>query len=147
MKQLIFLLLMSAAFAKSKPIVPVTLAANPEAVKQAAVSQAVSEGYSIENQSQFQIVFVKNMTGFGGRMMSGFLSPPGCNQSPRNIFTLVLVPSGENTDVTTHYELEYAGGACVPVKQSQDKDKRKYVESFMEKVKATLESTALRNPQ
>src|SRR5207248_8242108 len=103
------LILSTFSFAKRKPPVTISLHAAPEAVKAAAVAQAVSEGWMIESEGQFQIVFTKPMNAVGGIFTSALLSPSACSGiRPRYLFTLVFVPATDGVNVTTHKEMEHA---------------------------------------
>jgi hypothetical protein len=127
------------AFAKNKSE-PFPIAANPEAVKKAVLAEAVAEGYRVENDSEFQLVLTKDMNKVGGVFAAGLLSPSACaGITPRYLFTVILVPNQQGTDVTAHYEMEHAGGFCRPVRTSEDKQHKKFFEEFMAKVKAASE--------
>src|SRR6184192_112339 len=105
----VMLMLTGFSFAKRKPPMTIALHAAPDAVKAAAVAQAVSEGWSIESEGQFQIVFTKPMNTVGGIFTSALLSPSACSGiRPRYLFTLLFVPTADGVNVTTHKEMEHA---------------------------------------
>jgi hypothetical protein len=133
---------LSASAKKFQPLT-VTIKASPEAVKAAAVSQAIADGYAIESEGQFQIVFQKNMKGVGGFLTSAFLSPTGCRSfSPRWLLTVLFVPEAEGVTVTTHYEQEHADTLCRPARQSWDKDGAREISKYLELVQSKAEQMA-----
>jgi hypothetical protein len=134
------LLTCTASAAKKFEPITVIIKASPEAVKAAAVTQAVAEGYAIEQEGQFQIVFQKNMTGAGGFFTAVLLSPPACASfSPRWIFTVLFVPGPAGVTVTTHTEQEHADTLCRPARQNLDKDSARHVTKFLELVQGKAE--------
>src|SRR5207253_7746952 len=93
----------------------------PEAVKAAAVAQAVSEGWMIESEGQFQIVLTKPMNTVGGIFTAALLSPRACSGiRPRYLFTLLFVPAADGVNLTTHKEMEHADGFCHPARDNWD---------------------------
>ncbi len=143
---LIVLLCSVVLHAKKKPVIPFSVSAAPEAVKQAVIAQAVADGYHVENDSQFQIVLTKDMNRVAGLFAAGLLSPGACaGITPRYLFTVILVPSGDGTDVTTHYDMEHASGFCHPVRRNEDKQHQKYFADFMAKVKQATEKPISKN--
>ena len=109
-------------------------------MKAATVASAVAEGYGIEQEGQFQIVFQKNMTGVGGFMTSLLLSPSACTSfSPRWLFTVMFIPSTDGVTVTTHTEQEHADTLCRPARQNYDKMDVRHATAFLETIRGKAE--------
>src|SRR5438132_14203768 len=148
----VMLMLTAFSFAKRKPAMTIYVHAAPEAVKAAAVAQAVSEGWMIESEGQFQIVLTKPMNTVGGIFTAALLSPRACSGiRPRYLFTLLFVPAADGVNLTTHKEMEHADGFCHPARDNWDDQNRKYAESFLGKIKSASEGgstapTAPNNP-
>lgn len=99
----VMLMLTAFSFAKRKPAMTIYVHAAPEAVKAAAVAQAVSEGWMIESEGQFQIVLTKPMGTVGGIFTASLLSPRACSGiRARYLFTLLFVPAADGVNLTTH---------------------------------------------
>ena len=136
----VMLMLTAFSFAKRKPAMTISVHAAPEAVKAAAVAQAVSEGWMIESEGQFQIVFTKPMNTVGGIFTASLLSPSACSGiRPRYLFTLLFLPVADGVNLTTHKEMEHADGFCHPARDNWDDQNRKYAESFLGKIKSASE--------
>jgi len=136
----VMLMLTAFSFAKRKPTMTIYVHAAPEAVKAAAVAQGVSEGWMIESEGQFQIVFTKPMNTVGGIFTASLLSPSACSGiRPRYLFTLLFVPVADGVNLTTHKEMEHADGFCHPARDNWDDQNRKYAESFLGKIKSASE--------
>jgi hypothetical protein len=145
----VMLMLTAFSFAKRKPATTISVHATPEAVKAAAVAQAISDGWTIESEGQFQIVFTKPMNTVGGIFTASLLSPTACSGiRPRYLFTLLFVPAADGVNLTTHKEMEHADGFCHPARDNWDDQNRKYAESFLGKIKSASEggSTAPATP-
>jgi hypothetical protein len=139
----VMLMLTAVSFAKRKPAVTISVHAAPEKVKAAAVAQAVSEGWMIESEGQFQIVFTKPMNAVGGIFTASLLSPSACSGiRPRYLFTLLFVPIADGVNLTTHKEMEHADGFCHPARDNWDDQNRKYAESFLGKIKSASEGAS-----
>jgi hypothetical protein len=137
---ILLLALTSGAFAKHFEPVSSVVKASPDAVKAAAVATAVAEGYAIESEGQFQIVFQKNMSGVGGFFANALLAPPACSSiSPRWIFTLIFLPGADGVSITTHTELEHATSLCVRTRENRDRNESQHVTNFLAKVKGAAE--------
>ena len=146
----VMLMLTAFSFAKRKPAMTIYVHAAPEAVKAAAVSQAASDGWVIESEGQFQIVFTKPMNTVGGIFTASLLSPSACSGiRPRYLFTLLFVPAADGVNLTTHKEMEHADGFCHPARDNWDDQNRKSSESFLSKIKSASEggSTAPTTPK
>jgi hypothetical protein len=136
----VMLMLTAFSFAKRKPAMTISVHAAPETVKAAAVAQAVSEGWMIESEGQFQIVFTKPMNTVGGIFTAALLSPSACSGiRPRYLFTLLFLPVADGVNLTTHKEMEHADGFCHPARDNWDDQNRKYAESFLGKIKSASE--------
>jgi len=136
----VMLMLTAFSFAKRKPAMTIYVHAAPEAVKAAAVSQAASDGWVIESEGQFQIVFTKPMNTVGGIFTAALLSPSACSGiRPRYLFTLLFVPVADGVNLTTHKEMEHATAFCHPARDNWDDQNRKSSESFLSKIKSASE--------
>jgi hypothetical protein len=138
---MIFLLSCSAAFAKSQPQVAVVVNAPVDAVKANTVQLATADGYTIDHEGQFQIVFAKNISGKAGFMTNMLLAPSTCSGiSPRYVMTVMFVPGQEGITLRPVMEYEYAGPLCRPVRSNMDgKNFHQNMEVFSQAVKAKSE--------
>jgi hypothetical protein len=145
---LILLLFCSVAYAKSEPPVAVLVKAPVEAVKSNTVQLAIAEGYTIDHEGQFQIVFAKNISGRAGFMTNMLLAPSACSGiSPRYLMTVMFVPGQEGITVRPALEYEYAGPLCRPVRSNMDgKNVHQNMQAFSQAVKAKSEQAASAAP-
>ena len=132
---------LSAAREKS----PVTANVNApvDTVRAAAVSQAAANGFTLEQEGQFQIVFAKDIRGMAGFLTSMLNSPSACyDVSPRWIITVMFIPETGGVTIQTISQYEYAGALCRPVRQSLDgKKPREALEGFLQSIKTTAEQS------
>jgi hypothetical protein len=143
------LLLCSVAFAKSQPQVAVLVNAPVDTVKANTVQLATADGYTIDQEGQFQIVFAKNITGKAGFMTNMLLAPSACsNISPRYLMTVIFVPGQEGVTLRSVMEYEHAGPLCRPQRSSLDgKNIHQYSENFFQKVKTKSEQSPANTEQ
>jgi hypothetical protein len=145
-------LVLNASAAKKEPV-SIIINAPADMVRAAAVSQATRSGYVVEQEGQFQIVFAKRMTGFGGLLTSAMLSPSGCTSiSPRWLLTVTFAPGIDGVTLRTVSQEEHAGPFCRPVRDDLDNKKtRADIERFLQIIKAATErqqtmATAVEDP-
>lgn len=138
------LILAASASAKKAEPITVSVKAPVDKVKAAAVQEAVAEGYRIEQDGEFQMVFTKTMDGKAGFFTSALLSPPACSSiQPRWLLTVLFVPNQDAIAVESHSEYEHAGPLCRPVRQELDgKNVRQFTENFLGKVKSRSEQAS-----
>jgi hypothetical protein len=145
MKHLMIVVLLSlAAFAKSQPAVEVLVNAPVDAVKTNAVQLATADGYVIDQEGQFQIVFAKNMTGKAGFMTNMLSTPSACSSiAPRYLLTILFVPGQTGVTLRSRMEYEHAGALCRPERSTLDgKNVHQYTENFFQQVKIRSEQSA-----
>jgi hypothetical protein len=145
MKQaFILLLLCSVAFAKSQPPIAVVVKAPVDSVKANAVQLATADGYTIDQEGQFQIVFARNITGKAGFMTNMLVTPSGCSSiSPRYLMTVMFVPGQDGVTLRPVMQYEHAGPLCRPVRDNLDgKNVHETMEAFAQSVKTKSEQTA-----
>lgn len=148
MKRAISTLFLMALFAttanaKIKPPVQITVNTGSQTVKSVAVRDLTSSGYVISSEGQFQIVFVKDMTGAAGFMSSLLLSPSACQDiKPHLYLTLSFVDTSNGTTVTISAQIEHAGALCRDVRENVDDNKtRANVNGILERIKDEAEIT------
>jgi hypothetical protein len=145
MKQVIILLLLcSVAFAKSQPQVAVVVKAPVESVKANTVQLAAADGYTIDQEGQFQIVFARNITGKAGFMTNMLMAPSACsNISPRYLMTVMFVPGQDGVTLRPVMQYEHAGPLCRPVRENLDgKNVHQNMEAFAQGIKTKSEQAA-----
>lgn len=142
MKHIITLLLLcSVTFAKSQPPVSVVVKAPVDSVKANTVQLAAADGYTIDQEGQFQIVFTMNITGKAGFMTNMLMAPSACsNISPRYLMTVMFVPGQDGVTLRPVMQYEHAGPLCRPVRENLDgKNVHQNMEAFAQSVKAKSE--------
>jgi hypothetical protein len=145
MKQLMILLLLcSVAFAKSQPPVAVVVKAPVDSVKANAVQLATADGYTIDQEGQFQILFAKNISGKAGFMTNMLLAPSACsNISPRYLMTVMFVPGQDGVTLRPVMQYEHVGPLCRAVRENLDgKNVHQTMEAFAQDVKTRSEQPA-----
>jgi PEGA domain len=145
MKRVIILLLLcSVAFARSQPPVAVVVKAPVDSVKANTVQLATADGYTIDQEGQFQIVFAKNITGKGGFMTNMLMAPSACSGiSPRYLMTVMFVPGQDGVTLRPVMQYEHAGPLCRPVRENLDgKNVHQNIEAFAQGVKTKSEQAA-----
>src|ERR1035437_6222952 len=149
MERLAILLLafsVTAFAAKQNPPAATTVNASVDAARSAAVAQAASNGFMLEQEGQFQIVFTKNMTGAAGFFTNMLLSPSACSSiSPRWFVTVMFVPISAGVTVQAISQYEHAGPLCQRVRENFDgKKQRQDIEDFLQRIKVAAEQSVQR---
>jgi len=141
---MILLLLCSVAFAKSQPQSVILVNAPVDAVKATTVELTTADGYTIEQDGQFQIVFAKNITGKAGFMTNMLMTPSACSTiAPRYLMTVMFVPGQDGVTLRSALEYEHAGPLCRPVRSSLDgKNSHQYIDNLFQRIKAKSEQVA-----
>ncbi|MGB8131246.1 MAG: PEGA domain-containing protein [Candidatus Angelobacter sp.] len=141
---MILFLSCSVAFAKSQPPVAVVVKAPVDSVKANAVQLATADGYTIDQEGQFQILFAKNISGKAGFMTNMLLAPSACsNISPRYLMTVMFVPGQDGVTLRPVMQYEHAGPLCRAVRENLDgKNVHQTMEAFAQDVKTRSEQPA-----
>lgn len=147
MKRLAWIALMllpaSLVAAKQEPVTVVVIA-SADAVKSNAVRVAIAQGYTIDQEGQFQLVFAKNMTGAGSFVTKMLVTPSACTSiTPRWLITVIVVPGQDSVTLNARSEYEHAGPLCRPVRETPDgKNVRQQIERFLQNIKSASERPA-----
>jgi hypothetical protein len=129
------------AFAAKQSPVSIIVNAPLDAVKGAAVAEATANGYLLDQEGQFQIVFTKNMGWGSGLLTNLLLAPPACSGiPPRWFLTVMFVPGPEGVTLRAVSQYEHAGPFCRSVRESFDgKKPRQQIEGFFQQIKSAAE--------
>lgn len=132
------------AFATKHSPVSVTITAPVETVRSTAVALASANGYVIEQEGQFQIVFTKDMSGASGFFTNLLLAPPACSSiSPRWLLTVMFVPGTDGVTLHAVSQYEHAGPFCQPVRENFDNRKaRDEIQAFFDQIRTHAETAA-----
>jgi hypothetical protein len=141
-----FILLVSVVSqAKDKQQQQVTVAANAEAVKGVAVTQLLKDGWRIDHDSQFQVVFVRNRSAAIGFLAA--LGSPNCGSGPHAYLTMNFAETGGQTFVSANQQFSRVGPDCKEqrwdVKGTAEAEKQ---DTMIASIKAAAESSPIAAP-
>ena len=137
---IILLLVPALALARDKGPVQGSVAAPVDMIKSIALSRALSAGFMLESEGQFQLVFTKNM-GTGRSMLTQLMVTPSACYSiqPRDVLTMAFIP-GNPVQVTMIYQYEHAGPFCQRVREQVNGGKiRQGLENLLSGIRSGAE--------
>jgi hypothetical protein len=143
MKRILIVILMLAAIAsaKDKPPISTSIYAPLDKIKGAIVAGLAQDGYRIDNDSNYQMAFSREMKG-GGALVTTMLMGSAYSETPRQNLTFILSPDGETaTSVTMYGEVtvRQGFGNVDRVNLLDNKKNRSWAENFLANVKQRAE--------
>jgi hypothetical protein len=139
---LVLALVLAAPFAlaKTQPPTSTVIAAPVDVVKSAIVARLTSHGYHLESDSQFQMVWSKEMDGGKGMLTQLIAGNANCAM-PRAVLNLTFAPEAESVTVSGTTQIDKAGTLCVRERIELDgKNYRAEIAAFLADIKSKAEA-------
>lgn len=136
------LVLASGSLAKNESPSSITISAPADAVKSAVVARLTAHGFHLESDSQFQMVWAKEMNGVSGVLAQAVIGNANCGM-PKLIVDLTFAPQGDSVLVVGQEELDTATTLCTRQRVTlNEKKNREAMASFLSDIKAKAEAQA-----
>lgn len=130
------------AFAKNDPPASITISASPEAVKAAIVARLTSHGFSLESDSQFRMVWTKEMNNGGGILAQALVGNANCAM-PKQVVNFTFALQGDAVLVIGQEQLDHATALCARERfDVNGKKNREAMASFLADIKSKAEAVA-----
>jgi hypothetical protein len=137
---LAFVLLAPFAFGKNDPATSAAIAAPVDVVKSAIVARLTSHGFHLESDSQFQMVWSKEMDGGKGMLTQLIAGNANCAM-PKAILSLTFAPEAESVTVSGTSQIDKAGTLCVRERiDLNGKNNRAEIAAFLADIKSKAET-------
>lgn len=135
----VLVMLATGASAKNEPPASTTISASPDAVKSAMVARLVAHGFHIESDSQYQMVWVKEMNNGAGILAQAMVGNSNCAM-PKQVLNFTFAPQSEGLLVAGTEQLDKATALCARERINLDgKKNREAMASFLADVKSKAE--------
>ncbi len=135
-------LLCVSSFAKNDPAPSLAISAPVEAVKSAIVTRMMSHGYHLESDTQFQMVWAKEMDNAKGAMAQFIAGNANCAM-PKWIVNLTFAPQSDSVLVLGTQQLDKATTLCARDRvELNGKKNREEMVSFLADIKSKAEALA-----
>lgn len=133
-------LLAPSAFAKNDPPTSAAIVAPVDVVKSAIVERLTSHGYHLESDSQFQMVWSKEMDGSKGMLTQLIAGNANCAM-PKAVLSLTFAPEAEFVTVSGSTQIDKAGTLCVRERiELNGKNNRAEIAAFLADIKSKAEA-------
>jgi hypothetical protein len=134
-------LLCVCSFAKNDPAPSLAISVPVEVVKSAIVTRMMSHGYHLESDTQFQMVWAKEMDNAKGAMAQLIAGNANCAM-PKWIVNLTFAPQSDSVVVGTQ-QLDKATTLCARDRvELNGKKNREEMVSFLADIKSKAEALA-----
>jgi hypothetical protein len=133
-------LLAGGASAKNEAPASTTVSASPDAVKSAMVVRLTEHGFHLESDSQFQMVWVKEMNNGAGIFAQAMVGNANCAM-PKQVLNFTFAPQSDSVLVVGTEQLDKATVLCARERINLDgKKNRAAMASFLADVKSKAEA-------